>query len=127
MARIVSILLLGIFTLSYTAFSVRHSLPYLHYNLNKEYVAKNLCVNKDLPESTCQGKCYLKDQLKKSVTQENGTESSQNNLQFEIFLEEYHSKDLSAPVLQVLSSGLISKLFFLPSILLEISSPPPNS
>jgi len=35
------------------------------YELNKEYVAKYLCENKNKPELKCCGKCYLKKKLNK--------------------------------------------------------------
>lgn len=35
------------------------------YELNKAYIAKNLCENKSHPELKCCGKCYLAKQLKK--------------------------------------------------------------
>jgi len=44
---------------------IRPSLPYIEYILNKEYIEKNLCVEKNNPENTCHGKCYLHEQLKK--------------------------------------------------------------
>lgn len=127
MARIVSILFLGIFILSYTAYSVRHSLPYLQYNLNKEYVAQNLCINKGLPASTCEGKCYLKDQLEKSVNQENDSENGQNCFQFEIFLENYHSQVFPVRNSEGLSRPSPAEVLFLSSISIKIPSPPPNS
>lgn len=39
------------------------------YEVNKDYVAKNLCVNRNHPELKCCGKCYLNKQLNKA---ENG-------------------------------------------------------
>lgn len=36
------------------------------YQVNKEYVAKVLCENKNKPEKKCCGKCYLNKQLKKT-------------------------------------------------------------
>lgn len=35
------------------------------YVANKEYVAKELCVNKAKPQLKCNGKCHLAKQLKK--------------------------------------------------------------
>lgn len=45
---------------------IRPVLPYLEYALNKEYIAKNLCVNRAEPHGCCEGKCYLEKQIKKS-------------------------------------------------------------
>ena len=33
------------------------------YQINKDYIAKNLCENKDKPQLKCCGKCYLKKKL----------------------------------------------------------------
>lgn len=39
--------------------------PYLQYTLDKAYIAKNLCVKKEVKGNCCQGKCYLKKQVEK--------------------------------------------------------------
>lgn len=44
-----------------------------YYQLNKEYIAKNLCENRDKPKMKCCGKCYLKKQLRKIDNNSNGT------------------------------------------------------
>jgi hypothetical protein len=35
----------------------------LDYVWNKDYISKNLCVNRDKPKSCCHGKCYLNKKL----------------------------------------------------------------
>lgn len=35
----------------------------LYYYLNKEYIAQQLCENRNRPEMHCNGKCYLTKQL----------------------------------------------------------------
>jgi len=45
---------------------IRPLLPYLEYYANYEYISEVLCINKDKPMSTCNGKCYLSKQLKKA-------------------------------------------------------------
>ncbi len=35
------------------------------YEVNKEYIAKNLCINKNKPKSHCNGKCHLMKELQK--------------------------------------------------------------
>ncbi len=37
-----------------------------YYHANKEYIAKNLCVNRANPESCCKGSCFLNDKLQKT-------------------------------------------------------------
>jgi len=46
------------------------------YLLNKDYIAKVLCVNRDKPEMKCNGKCHLAKQLKKQDVAEGQTEKS---------------------------------------------------
>lgn len=36
------------------------------FSVRQNYIAKVRCVNKAAPESTCNGKCYLKKQLKQT-------------------------------------------------------------
>ena len=52
------------------AFSIgRYQMPYIEYQLFKGYIAKNLCVKKEIKGNCCQGKCFLKKQIK--LTDEN--------------------------------------------------------
>ena len=45
---------------------IRPLLPYLDYFVNYEYISEALCINKEKPMSTCNGKCYLSQQLKEA-------------------------------------------------------------
>lgn len=36
------------------------------FNINQDYIAEVLCINKDKPEMKCNGKCHLKKELKKT-------------------------------------------------------------
>ncbi len=36
-----------------------------YYYLNKEYITEFFCINKEKPELSCNGKCYLSSELKK--------------------------------------------------------------
>lgn len=40
------------------------------YQLNKEYIAKVLCINRDKPQMRCQGRCYLAKKIKAQEEQE---------------------------------------------------------
>lgn len=35
----------------------------IHYQMNKDYIIENFCVNIDEPELMCSGKCYLSFEL----------------------------------------------------------------
>jgi hypothetical protein len=47
------------------------------YELNKDYIAKNLCENRDKPQMKCCGKCCLRKQLKKA---DDGTDANGKQL-----------------------------------------------
>ncbi len=34
------------------------------YTLNKDFITKNYCINKDKPKLSCEGKCHLMKELK---------------------------------------------------------------
>ncbi|MBT8180626.1 MAG: hypothetical protein KJO53_03455 [Eudoraea sp.] len=42
----------------------------IDFKINQDFIAKVLCINKDEPVTTCNGKCYLSKQLKKAEEQE---------------------------------------------------------
>lgn len=47
------------------------------YELNKDYIAKNLCVNRDKPMMHCNGKCHLAKQLQKTENDNNKNKTAQ--------------------------------------------------
>jgi hypothetical protein len=49
--------------ISYT--EIKTFLVTIDYFINYNYIAKNLCENKDKPKLKCNGKCHLKKELKK--------------------------------------------------------------
>lgn len=60
MAKPITILLLALFFM----LTVRPLLPFLEYVVNYKTIVSNLCIDRDKPESHCNGKCYLKKRLK---------------------------------------------------------------
>jgi hypothetical protein len=58
--------LLGIFFyLLYLLAMVKPVMPVIEYYANYDYIANELCENKDKPYLECNGKCYLEKQIKK--------------------------------------------------------------
>ncbi len=41
-------------------------MPYIEYAVFKDFIVKNLCINRNNPKSKCNGKCHLAKQLKLS-------------------------------------------------------------
>lgn len=53
---------------------------YASFQLNKEYIASVLCVNKAKPQLQCKGKCYLTKKIKQAEQEEKSQErDSQKN------------------------------------------------
>ena len=55
MKRYFSILIILIITVA----SLHKTIVFAYYEIDKEYIIENLCVNADEPEMGCEGKCYL--------------------------------------------------------------------
>jgi len=60
----------------YVLFLAAPFFPYIEYAINRNYIAQNLCENKDKPQMHCNGKCHLAKQLKKAATEESKNHSS---------------------------------------------------
>ncbi len=43
----------------------------MNYAVNYDYIVKNLCENRNIPQSTCKGKCYVAKELAKTEKQSN--------------------------------------------------------
>ena len=51
-------------------FLLKPVIPLLEYMVNYDYIAKELCENKNKPELKCNGKCHLKKELAKISEEE---------------------------------------------------------
>ena len=57
---------------------LRPIMPFIDYALNKSYIEKNLCVNRNKPQSCCHGKCHLKKELAKQVDDSTAEKKTDN-------------------------------------------------
>ena len=57
----------------------RPLMPYIDYALNKSYIEKNLCVNRNKPKSCCAGKCYLQKEVAKQADDTSKADKKQDN------------------------------------------------
>ncbi|WP_449388637.1 hypothetical protein [Chryseobacterium lineare] len=55
--------------------ALRPVLPLLNYAMNYDYIVKNLCENRNVPQSTCKGKCYVAKELAKTEKQSNNNQN----------------------------------------------------
>jgi len=64
--RSAAILLIFVFAIIW----LKPYVPYLDYAINKDYIAKELCENKDNPVMKCDGKCHLAKKIKEQSEEE---------------------------------------------------------
>ncbi|WP_159023594.1 hypothetical protein [Formosa sp. L2A11] len=58
-------------------------IPLVEYAAFYDYIKNELCVNKDVPEMHCNGKCHLKAQLAKASDSEKGNNDKGSSFSFE--------------------------------------------
>ena len=51
---------------------------YISFKINQDYIAKNLCVERDNPNSTCHGCCQLEKKMKTDEQQKQENSQSTN-------------------------------------------------
>ena len=95
--------------------------------INKEYIAENLCENKDKPILKCDGKCHLAKQLKEKSKEEKEPSKPTNPTKQENdvipFLVETVESSFSETIL-VDESGYRAPLVSL--VWADITTPPPE-
>lgn len=77
--RPISILLL----FSLLAANCSSMFVYMGFELNQQYIAKELCINQDKPEMHCNGKCYLMKKLKQAQDKEQKQERQAQKTQIQ--------------------------------------------
>ena len=117
--RIVVILLI----VSLTASNFSRFFIYAGFELNRKYIAENLCVNKDKPWLHCNGKCYFMRKIKEAQEKEQSTEAqAQKNLFQEAFFIKPNSIKFHTQLLQVMA--VPGNRIDLPLICTPIFQPP---
>lgn len=61
---------------------------YAYYELNIDYIIENYCVNTDKPEMSCDGKCYLAQQMQ--IAQSNSNDDQTSIGLLEVFVPVYY-------------------------------------
>ena len=73
----------------------------IDYNLNRNYIAKNLCVNRARPKMHCNGKCQM---MKKLAEEEKQNSSNNSNNTSRIKVQDLVFNDeMNKPVLPALT------------------------
>jgi len=73
----------------------------LEYQVNRDYIAKNLCVNRSRPSCCCHGKCYLNKKMAtdESSQQAPGKGGQKEESPLQAFTPVNHLPELQAPVI----------------------------
>jgi hypothetical protein len=69
----------GILIFSVLLFQFSETLIFIAFKINQEYIAANLCVEKDVENSTCKGCCQLKKKLANQKEQKEQLPPSQDS------------------------------------------------
>ncbi len=88
---LIGLIIVGLFLQAFNKVGILVS-----YQINKEYISKNLCENRDKPLLHCNGKCHLAKQLQKADSEDTKNGSQRNNLQdaFNLFSARSNPLDL---------------------------------
>ncbi len=57
----------------------------INFNIHRDYIAKNLCENRDKPKMCCKGKCQLRKQLN-NTENENTKNKTSNRFSFDDYV-----------------------------------------
>lgn len=105
-------------------------LPYIEYAVNYNYISEVLCINKDVPESTCHGKCHLNKKIAETVKAQipeeknEGTPTVLTARDFSPAILNVYSLFISAPFVE-LGKFRLSDFLYQKEIYQSIFRPPP--
>ncbi len=114
-----------LFTFLYAVAMLRPLLPVLIYYANHDYIATELCINKDKPYLECNGKCYLEALQKSANLPEEQPVTTINMMDYPISTLDFYSYTIPQNTLTIKS--LIpnySKHFILQEYISDIFRPP---
>jgi hypothetical protein len=99
----------------------------IEYNLNKDFVAQKLCINKAKPKLNCHGKCQMMKRLAEEETQ-NSTNTTNNTSKIKIpelvFSNETTQLIFSSPVPTTISYNEEPPFFMDNAVISAIFHPP---
>ena len=78
---------------------------YVSFKINQDFIAAELCENKEKPEMKCHGKCYLAKQIQRVDNNEKEEKTPQTILQLPSILLFYQELGISA-----VTSSIVDKI-----------------
>ena len=121
----------GIFFLCvYSLVLLKPLFPLVDYAINKDFIAKNLCENRDKPMMNCNGKCHLAKELKKANTENqsegNTAKGSQNQEENLVHTNNFISFNIENSTLKITNNYFSANNNTLPSSYLKDIFHPPK-
>lgn len=82
-------------------------LPYIEYAAFNKYIVEELCVNRDVPDSCCKGKCYLEKRLKETTSPSETSEKAPVAIKLEMkaFVIPHTNKNIFSCIELLINSG----------------------
>ncbi len=71
----------------------------LEYQLNKEFISKNLCINKAKPILKCKGKCQMMQKLAEEEEQQSSKNTTRLKVQEQVFIDQINRPLLPTPAI----------------------------
>jgi hypothetical protein len=104
-------------------------IPYIDFAINKEYIAKVLCINKDKPVMQCGGTCHLTKQLKKATEEEpNSKQNTPTKTEYKVNLFVHSTKEWQQTAIgEDEKTYSFYNSYILSQFLAQPPTPPPKS
>ncbi|MDR0613038.1 MAG: hypothetical protein LBG45_06095 [Dysgonamonadaceae bacterium] len=107
----------------------KYQMPYIEYNLFRDYIAGNLCIQKNVAGNCCQGQCYLERQIDRvNETGENTASgrTATKQVKCEIFdcIKTNLFSPIQIPFIKTKQSQFVAVSFA--RVVIEIPVPPPQ-
>jgi hypothetical protein len=101
-------LLFSLLAVSFSRFFI-----FAGFELNKNYIAANLCENRDKPWLHCNGKCYFAKKIKQAQENERKEAAKDNFIRLEIsFFQEPFKLTFIEPVVLESNKGMFTQYTF---------------
>ena len=86
----------SILLIAFLSFQLSELIIYVSFKINQDYIAKNLCVEKDVEGSTCKGCCQLDKKLNEQEKQKQDIPlPSSNKSEFNLYSQVFVTKDFA--------------------------------
>ena len=97
-----------------------------YYQLNKDYIAEVLCINRKTPELSCNGKCFLAEKLKqtKQAREKESSATQQQKIEIPSFLVTNYHFEFQIPLLSKFRHPLLRDILLLPLLSFTVFQPP---